>query len=158
MQITPYMRAHRNFRGCRVYHPFREFVSRWREGERPDGLDDDESTLGVYENTPDSAERCVVITDRGLHIKEVDGWVFLPYEAMTSSELALGRQGEKLPVENVTVRLRDGRTVPVLGYDPSTGTKDVYLMSEFLGPVIYDQERQPVTSGESRDAVNSWSG
>src|SRR4051794_6857565 len=87
MEITVAQRAHRKFRRCQRYRSFTEKSNPPFEALVGAQIGEDETPIGIYENVPGSAERCIVITDRGLHVLQSDGWLFLPYDKIASAEL-----------------------------------------------------------------------
>lgn len=151
MEFTVAMRAHRNLKKLSRFQPL--------VGDDEAPLDAGEAVIGRYENVMGSAERCVVVTDRGLHIKQSEGWLSLPYEEMTSVELEGGRKS--LDVENVAIHLRDGTTAraPFSGGDPVTGARDVFAVVMFLDYVIDDlsADRLPVRHDAPKAVVKSTS-
>lgn len=142
MDLTVTMRAHRKLNGLARYRHL-------AEGEGislidPGGprLGEGEAAVGIYENVPGSAERCILITDRALHVNRGEDWLCLPYEEMTSVDL---EGGEKSPdADCIEIRLRNGATtlIPVSGGDPSIGTKDTFAMRMFLDHVMGDLSRR----------------
>jgi hypothetical protein len=142
MEITVAQRAHRKFRRCPRYRSLAD------EGGMPldllaqAQLGEDESPIGIYENTPGSAEGCLVITDRGLRVNGSNGWLFLAYEEMISTELE--GSVKSLDAGHVAIHLRSGAMalVPVSGGDPALGTRDTFTMLMFLDHVVGDLDRR----------------
>jgi len=130
MDITVATRAHRNLRKLSRYLP--------RVDDHGAPVDEGEARIGVYENVSGSAERCVVITDRGLYVNRDEGWLALPYEEMASVELEGGEKS--LEVENLAIHRRDGTTAlaPFSGGDPASGARDAFAALMFLDYVIGD--------------------
>ncbi|WP_406694930.1 hypothetical protein V5E97_28200 [Singulisphaera sp. Ch08] len=133
------MRAHR---GLRMLPRYRYLAG--DEGMPLDGvrLGEGEAAVGIYENVPGSAEQCILITDRGLHVNRGEDWLCLPYKEMVSVDLEGGEKS--LDVDCVEIRLRSGATalIPVSGGNPSIGTKDTFTMLMFLDHVIGDLRRR----------------
>ena len=100
-----------------------------------------EIPIGIYENSPGSIVQSLLITDRGLHYNDNDDWLFVPYEEMVSVELQGGENS--LATDNIAIQLRGEATtlLPVLGGDPTIGTKDTFAMLMFLNHVMGDLNR-----------------
>jgi hypothetical protein len=142
MEITVPMRAHRSLRKLGRYRRLAEDKGMPLDRLGGARLGEGEAAFGIYENVPGSAEQCILITDRALHVNRGDDWLCLPYEEMTSVDLQGGEKS--LDVDRVEIRLRGGATalIPVTGGDPSIGTKDTFAMVMFLDHVIGDLGRR----------------
>jgi hypothetical protein len=142
LEITVAQRAHRKFKHCSRYLSLAGVGGTPLDLPAGAQLGEDETPIGIYENVSGSAERCIVITDRGLRVNASYGWLFLPYEGMVSSELEGGEKS--LDVSHVAIHLRSGAMalVPVSGGDPSLGTRDTFAMLMFLDHVVGDLDRR----------------
>ena len=141
VDVTVAMRAHRKLSGLARYRSCHDSRGISATDVRGSKLAPDETLLGVYENPADLHDGDVLITDRGLYILERAESRFLPFEEMISAEL---NGGEKSPsVDRIAIHLRDGSTalVPILGGDPSLGTRDAFAVLMFLEHVIEDQNK-----------------
>ena len=141
MEITVAMRAHRKLKSLARYR-------RVTEGNRKSLFDlvgryfnEGEVLIGIYENYPGSAERCILITDRSLYLNQGEVWLRLPYEEMACVEIQGGVKS--LVIDHLEIRFRNGATalIPVTGGDPTTGSRDTFSMLMFLEQVIGDLGR-----------------
>lgn len=97
--------------------------------------------IGIYENVLGSADRCILITDRSLYFNRDEEWLRLPYEEMISVDIQGGEKS--LVVDHIEIRFRSGGTtlIPVIGGDPTIGTRDTFSMLMFLEHVLGDLSR-----------------
>jgi hypothetical protein len=141
MEVSVAMRAHRKLRKLSRYIPINENkgTSSWRLALAR--LHAGESAVGVYENSQDSIENCILVTNQGLHFYKDDKWLYLNYEDMMSADLDNRKASN---IDHITIHLRTGESVliPVLGGDTETGTRDAFAMLMFLDHVLGDLSRR----------------
>jgi hypothetical protein len=138
MEITVAMRAHRSLRKLPRYRSATEWELILKEVIPAAGLGAGEDAIGFYQNTPQSTDNGILITNRGLHVHYGHSWKFVSYSEIVSVELEGGEKS--LEVDNLAIRLRNGETelVPFLGGDSTLGTRDIFAPWTFLKNVLAD--------------------
>ncbi len=141
MKITVLMRAHRKLKCLARYRHVIEGNSKSLFDLVGRHFTEGEFLIGIYENVPGSAERCILITNRSLYLNRGEGWLRLPYEEMMSVDFQGGEKS--LVVDHIEIRFRCGETtlIPVTGGDPTIGTRDTFSMLMFLEQVLGDLGR-----------------
>ena len=141
MDVTVVQRAHRNLRRLPSYVVLGKDASEPLPCLVRERLGVGELPLGIYENTPGSLDKSILITDRGLHYQANLDSDFVPYEEMVSADLEGGEKS--LATDNIAIQLRGGAThvIPVRGGVPEIGTRDSFSMLMFLNHVIEDLNR-----------------
>src|SRR6266545_5059287 len=118
MEFDEYIRL----RAYRILKPF----YRYKQIDENDLLvfqiGKDEGVIGVYENTPERLDNNVLITTRGLHIKNNQQVNFIPYDEIKSVEILQPKE-----IANIlTLHLNSGRDVELLISGKSGRFHDVW--------------------------------
>src|SRR6266545_2112165 len=107
MEFDEYIRL----RAYRILKPF----YRYKQIDENDLLvfqiGKDEGVIGVYENTPERLDNNVLITTRGLHIKNNQQVNFIPYDEIKSVEILQPKE-----IANI-LNLRENLSVKKFGRD-----------------------------------------
>ena len=137
-------RAHRAFSGMPryVHLDTREATERWNGVLRPN-----EVALGLYQDESSSVRSCIVLTDRGLHLKsaETGRWNAIDYAdiervgpLLTTEDATNGTASIKREIDSVTVHLQNGRSVVIAVTGGGTRFRDAYQFYRFLRHAVVD--------------------
>ena len=91
-------------------------------------LGENETVIGVYENTPGEVEDSIVVTNLGLHLRQGSSWLPLEYTAI----IKVVRPATKEEISGITVILNNGveQFVPVRG--ARAQFRDSFSLLQFL--------------------------